>query len=538
MSQWSSSLASWRRPPRISSPRLAPIRAAARGTVATDSIPLTRLCRDRCGSCTFATAPRTLDAPNLSPEEVLAIASAGGGAGCHEALFTLVEATEDRYPVAREWISEHGYRKARHLETGTPIVGRDQGARSQARVSTLTRGMSRRTPSTVDYLAAMCSVVLEETGLLHHANAGALNKSDLATLRPGSVSQGMMLERLPDLAARRGAADKTPFRRRETFSASGRLAIPFTSPSALVTPGPRLPSAHLPGAVAEVLAGVRDGQRVEEEQMVTLLSARGPEVAAVAALADELRQTAVGDTVTYVVNRALEVHEGAHRVGEPIAEYLIRLEDAGLSSLPGTAAEILDDEVRVVLCPDKVTTREWLDTHEVAHGVGLYGNVTMMFGSIERLEHVARHIVHNRDLQARTEASPRSSACLSSKWSRPAISNALPAGAPRGARRCSPTPSAASLITGSWRAPTPLGSSSDWPVPRNYRGRVSTTSGTRSPTRTSAAPLVLRMDSRSFPTTSSSWRLTEGGRCESGPVSMSGYLNRSVRSKPLELGIS
>src|SRR5690606_39846083 len=72
-------------------------------------IPLTMLCRDRCGYCTFAKAPARLERPYLLPEEVLAIAEAGARAGCHEALFTLGEAPEERYPVARAWLDEHGY---------------------------------------------------------------------------------------------------------------------------------------------------------------------------------------------------------------------------------------------------------------------------------------------------------------------------------------------------------------------------------------------------------------------------------------------
>jgi 7,8-didemethyl-8-hydroxy-5-deazariboflavin synthase CofH subunit len=99
---------------------------------------------------------------------------------------------------------------------------------------------------------------------------------------------------------------------------------------------------------------------------------------------------------------ALEVSEGAKRLGEPLDDYLRRLVDAGLRSLPGTAAEILDDEVRAILCPDKVGTQEWLDVHETAHGVGLRSNVTIMAGSIERPEHWARHLVRTRDLQRRT----------------------------------------------------------------------------------------------------------------------------------------
>src|SRR3954471_5374397 len=72
-------------------------------------IPLTMLCRDRCGYCTFAQPPARLESPYLTPDQVLAIAAAGAKAGCHEALFTLGEGPEDRYPVAREWLEAHGY---------------------------------------------------------------------------------------------------------------------------------------------------------------------------------------------------------------------------------------------------------------------------------------------------------------------------------------------------------------------------------------------------------------------------------------------
>ncbi|MBU3702490.1 MAG: 7,8-didemethyl-8-hydroxy-5-deazariboflavin synthase subunit CofH, partial [Acidimicrobiia bacterium] len=99
---------------------------------------------------------------------------------------------------------------------------------------------------------------------------------------------------------------------------------------------------------------------------------------------------------------ALEVTEGARRLGEPLSDYLRRLRDAGLRTLPGTAAEILDDEIRAVICPDKITTDEWLEAHRTAHSVGLRSNITIMFGSVERPEHWARHILRTRALQRET----------------------------------------------------------------------------------------------------------------------------------------
>ena len=619
-------------------------------------IPLTHLCRDRCGYCTFAQSPPHLPAPYLGVDEVLAIARAGAEAGCHEALFTLGEFPEDRYSVAADWLREHGF--------GT----------------------------TVDYLAHAAQVVLDETGLLPHANAGALGRADLAALRRVAPSQGMMIETLnPDLPAHRGAPDKDPERRLATLRWAGELAIPFTTgilvgigesrtdrivaleaigaahrefghvqevivqnfvpkpgtlmrdqpacsvddlvdaiglarailpddvhlqapPNLVDDPGilldagiddfggispvtldhvnperpwphieslraltearglalaPRLtvypefardgrrwldanvrfavmdrsdaegmgrddpgsafPERHeaaanvgtgaeviqvgrrstawysgadrapmllVPGpshagsAVAEVLAGVAAGQEPDVAELTTLFESRGPEVVAVAEFADGLRQQVNGDDVTFVRNRninytnvctfkcsfcgfskgplslnlrgrpyllsndeiadrvreaadlgasevclqggihpdfdgdyyievcravkaavpqmhvhgftALEVTEGARRLGEPLESYLRRMKDAGLASLPGTAAEILDDRIREVLCPDKITTSEWLDCHELAHSIGLRSNVTIMFGSVEEPVHWARHIVRTREVQKRT----------------------------------------------------------------------------------------------------------------------------------------
>jgi len=98
----------------------------------------------------------------------------------------------------------------------------------------------------------------------------------------------------------------------------------------------------------------------------------------------------------------LEVHQGASTLGIPVETFLTRLKDAGLGSLPGTAAEILDDEVRDIICPDKLTTAEWLQVIEAAHHVGLRTTATIMFGHVDRPAHWARHLLHIHDLQVRT----------------------------------------------------------------------------------------------------------------------------------------
>ena len=621
-------------------------------------IPLTMLCRDSCGYCTFAQPPARLQQPFLGPDDVLKIAKQGARQGCHEALFTLGEAPEERYDVAADWLREHGY------------------------------------DSTVHYLHDMAQLVLDETGLLPHANAGALPAEELALLRAVSPSQGMMIETLRgDLPCHRGAPDKTPERRIATLEAAGELAIPFTTgilvgigeerddriaaleaiadsharhghvqevivQNFLPKPGtamrneppcpmdeflwsiavarqilppeihlqappnlsddfgvlldagiddwggvspvtsdhvnperpwpdldrlrdvtetaghalaPRLaiypefaldpdrwvddrlrfavldrsdaeglarddrgqfwpervsaadtvgdgaefvlvghtstawyagaqnePPTLVPGRsatrpdslVRRALDKSQSGELPDVDDIVAMFRARGPEVNAIAEYADHLRREAVGDTITWVHNRninytnvctfkcrfcgfskgplslnlrgtpylltlddiaeraaeaeslgatevtlqggihpdfdgdyyidvtravreaaptihvhgftALEVTEGAKRLGEDLHTYLGRLKEAGLSSLPGTAAEILDDPVREILCPDKITTDEWLDCHAAAHDIGLHSNVTIMFGAVEQPESWARHIVRTRELQTVT----------------------------------------------------------------------------------------------------------------------------------------
>jgi FO synthase len=98
----------------------------------------------------------------------------------------------------------------------------------------------------------------------------------------------------------------------------------------------------------------------------------------------------------------LEIWQGAKTLGCTVPDFLGELKVAGLSSLPGTAAEILDDEVRAVICPDKIKTGQWLEVMEAAHAVGLRSTVTIMYGHVDRYEHWARHLLRIRALQART----------------------------------------------------------------------------------------------------------------------------------------
>ncbi len=162
-------------------------------------IPLTRLCRDRCGYCTFVTVPGRLDSPYLSPDEVLRIAADGAALGCKEALFTLGDRPEDRWPQARDWLDAHGY------------------------------------DDTLSYVRAMAIRVLEETGLLPHLNPGVLSWQDFQRLKPVAPSMGMMLE----TTARRlfsersgphfGSPDKDPAVRLRVLEDAGRSSVPFTT---------------------------------------------------------------------------------------------------------------------------------------------------------------------------------------------------------------------------------------------------------------------------------------------------------------------
>ncbi|WCT73610.1 5-amino-6-(D-ribitylamino)uracil--L-tyrosine 4-hydroxyphenyl transferase CofH [Sphingomonas naphthae] len=600
-------------------------------------IPLTQLCADVCHYCTFAKAPSRLDAPYLSVEQVLQIAREGAARGCKEALFTLGDAPERRYPAARAALDALGF------------------------------------ASTVDYLAHVAGVVLKETGLLPHINAGILGAEDYARLRAVSASMGLMLESASDRLSERGgphfgSPDKRPAVRLASLAEAGRMGVPVTSgiligigeteeerldtlfalrdlhragghlqevivqnfrakpgtkmadapepsdedlyrtiawariildddvsvqappnlndgrltelldagiddwggispvtidhvnPEApwphidrlarvcadagrpLVerltvyprfiqapdrwldakmrapvlkladaeglaregswSPGTTLPAPGSPrrplGAPAlarhhglsEILAKAANATELSEADMVTLFAARDGAAEAVVAAADALRAEVRGDTVTYVINRninytnictyacafcafsktsikagtrdkpyvltgeevagraveawaagatevclqggihpsytgdtyadilaavkrarpdmhvhafsPLEVSSGAETLGVSVRDYLLRLKDAGLGSLPGTAAEILDDEVRALICPDKLSTQEWLDVVRTAHQVGLPTTATIMFGHLDQPKHWARHLLAIRRLQLET----------------------------------------------------------------------------------------------------------------------------------------
>ena len=181
---------------------LAEARRLRRGPLVTYSpkvfIPLTKLCRDVCGYCTFARPPRRGERAFMTEDEVLEVAQAGAAAGCREALFTLGDRPELRYRVARDELRALG------CET------------------------------TLEYLARCARLVLEETGLLPHLNPGVMTLAELEALRPVSASMGIMLETTADRLGERGgphwaSPDKVPARRLETIRLAGELEIPFTS---------------------------------------------------------------------------------------------------------------------------------------------------------------------------------------------------------------------------------------------------------------------------------------------------------------------
>jgi FO synthase len=668
--------------------RDAGLEAANRPGVITYSrkvfIPLTRLCRDRCGYCTFATVPHRLHSLYLEPDEVLTIARDGAALGCKEALFTLGDRPEDRWRQAREWLDAHGY------------------------------------DDTLSYVRAMAIRVLEETGLLPHLNPGVLSWQDFQRLKPVAPSMGMMLETTATRlftekgAPHFGSPDKDPAVRLRVLEDAGRSNVPFTTgilmgigetlaeradsvfairkvareyrgiqevivqnfrakpdtkmrdtpdaeledlaatiavtrlvlgskariqaPPNLVgaqydlilragiddwggvsplTPDhvnperpwpaidelaertaasgfalrerltiyppyigepwldPRLarhvaaladPATGLaadgampaglpwqepdggwgesgrtdlhvtidttgrthdrrddfsevygdwaeiaertavpataqsrePGALAapavmrpgEVAAALRQAERapaaLTDDQALALLSADGPDLEALAGIADALRREVKGDDVTYVVTRninftnvcytgcrfcafaqrrtdadaytlslaqigdraaeaweagatevcmqggihpdlpgtayfeiaaevkrrvpdlhvhafsPMEVVNGASRTGLPIREWLVRAKEAGVSSLPGTAAEILDDDVRWVLTKGKLPASVWIEVISTAHELGLPTSATMMYGHVDTPKHWVGHLRTIRSVQERT----------------------------------------------------------------------------------------------------------------------------------------
>jgi FO synthase len=183
--------------------RDAGLEAAGRPGIITYSrkvfIPLTRLCRDRCGYCTFATVPHRLEHLYLEPDEVLQIARQGAALGCKEALFTLGDRPEDRWHQAKEWLDAHGY------------------------------------DDTLSYVRAMAIRVLEETGLLPHLNPGVLSWQDFQRLKPVAPSMGMMLETTASRlftdkgAPHFGSPDKDPAVRLRVLEDAGRSNVPFTT---------------------------------------------------------------------------------------------------------------------------------------------------------------------------------------------------------------------------------------------------------------------------------------------------------------------
>lgn len=161
-------------------------------------VPLTELCRDVCHYCTFAKAPSKLAAPFMTMEQVMDVVRRGQAAGCNEVLLTLGEKPELRYGAARKWLEAEGY------------------------------------SSTIDYLHAVCSKILEETRMLPHVNAGTMTPDELSRLREVSASMGLMLESGSDRLCERGnphfgSPDKIPAVRLETLIDAGKLRIPMTT---------------------------------------------------------------------------------------------------------------------------------------------------------------------------------------------------------------------------------------------------------------------------------------------------------------------
>ncbi len=186
-------------------------------------IPLTNLCRDRCGYCTFAKAPSDPAAHTMTPDEVLAVARAGQAQGCKEALFSLGEKPEERHALARQRLQQLGY------------------------------------SSTIAYLAAMCDLVYEETGLLPHVNCGVLTRDELLQLREANASMGLMLESTSERLllpgqAHFGCPGKVPAARLETLAMAGELGIACTT-------GILIGIGETPEERVDALFALRDLQR-------------------------------------------------------------------------------------------------------------------------------------------------------------------------------------------------------------------------------------------------------------------------------------
>jgi 7,8-didemethyl-8-hydroxy-5-deazariboflavin synthase CofG subunit len=182
--------------------RAGELRDRGRGRRVTFSkkvfVPLTTLCRDDCGYCTFRRDPGQPGAHTMTPEEVLALVQAGGRIGAKEALFSLGDRPEARFAEQRQFLRRHGHR------------------------------------TTLEYLRAVCALTLRESPLLPHANPGLMGERDLAALREVTVSMGLMLETVSERLlgpgqAHERAPDKVPRRRLKTLELAGKLQIPFTT---------------------------------------------------------------------------------------------------------------------------------------------------------------------------------------------------------------------------------------------------------------------------------------------------------------------
>jgi FO synthase len=233
-------------------------------------VPLTRLCRDRCHYCTFATTPGKLGRAGhglyLSPDEVLEIARQGAALGCKEALFTLGDRPEDRWPEAREWLDAHGY------------------------------------DDTLAYVRAMAIRVLEETGLLPHLNPGVLSWTDFQRLKPVAASMGMMLETTSQRLwsepgnPHYGSPDKEPAVRLRVLEDAGRSAVPFTT-------GLLIGIGETPEERAESILAIRQvARRYHGVQEVIIQNFRAKPDTAMRARPDaELEELAAAIAVTRVV---------------------------------------------------------------------------------------------------------------------------------------------------------------------------------------------------------------------------------------------